>query len=85
MRTFFGLSTLLLASVAFSYGDSLLDQDFRRLASDEVVNLGEAYARAELFELSSGRMTDSSFSDFRPMTSSARNPERRRISRNFVA
>jgi glutathione peroxidase len=44
MRTFFGLSTLLLASVAFSYGDSLLDQDFRRLASDEVVNLGEAYA-----------------------------------------
>ncbi len=44
MRTFFGLLTLLPAAVAFSYDDSLLDQDFRRLASDEVVNLGEAYA-----------------------------------------
>lgn len=44
MRTFFGLLTLLPATVAFSYDDSLLDQDFRRLASDEVVNLGEAYA-----------------------------------------
>ncbi|MDH3848317.1 MAG: glutathione peroxidase [Gammaproteobacteria bacterium] len=30
--------------MAFSYEDSLLDQDFRRLASDEVINLGESYA-----------------------------------------
>ena len=44
MRTFFGLLALLPATVAFSYDDTLLDQDFRRLASDEVVNLGEAYA-----------------------------------------
>ena len=44
MRTLLGLLTLLPATFAFSYDDSLLDQDFRRLASDEVVNLGEAYA-----------------------------------------
>ena len=35
---------LIAASAAFSSNGSLLDQDFRRLASDEVVNLGEAYA-----------------------------------------
>jgi glutathione peroxidase len=35
---------LIAASAAFSSAGSLLDQDFRRLASDEVVNLGEAYA-----------------------------------------
>jgi glutathione peroxidase len=43
MRTVLGVFTLLVATVAFSYGNALLDQDFRRLASDEVVNLGEAY------------------------------------------
>ena len=44
MRTLLGIVTLIAATAAFSYDDSLLDQDFRRLASDEVVNLGEAYA-----------------------------------------
>ena len=44
MRTLLGILTLVAATAAFSYEDSLLDQDFRRLATDEVVNLGEAYA-----------------------------------------
>jgi glutathione peroxidase len=44
MRTFMAILTLLVATVAFSYEDSLLDQDFRRLASDEVINLGESYS-----------------------------------------
>ena len=44
MRTLLGIVTLIAATAAFSYDDPLLDQDFRRLASDEVVNLGEAYA-----------------------------------------
>lgn len=43
MRTFLGSLMLLLASAAFSSDDSLLDQDFRRLASDDVVNLAETY------------------------------------------
>jgi glutathione peroxidase len=34
---------LAAAGTAFSTGESLLDQDFRRLASEEVVNLGDAY------------------------------------------
>ena len=34
---------LLVAAAAFSSDRALLDQDFRRLASDEVVNLAEAY------------------------------------------
>ena len=44
MRTLLGIFTLLVATTAISYESTLLDQDFRRLASDEVVNLGEAYA-----------------------------------------
>jgi glutathione peroxidase len=44
MRILIALFTLLVATVAFSYEDSLLDQDFRRLASDEVINLGESYS-----------------------------------------
>ena len=44
MRTLLGMLMLIAASAAFSSNGSLLDQDFRRLASDEVVNLGEAYA-----------------------------------------
>ncbi len=39
--------TILLAMIAlpgWSAGTSLLDHDFRRLASEDVVNLGEAYA-----------------------------------------
>jgi glutathione peroxidase len=43
MRLFLGMITLLTATAALSYEDSLLDQDFRRLAADEVVNLSEAY------------------------------------------
>ncbi len=43
MRLLLGMLTLLAATAALSYEDSLLDQDFRRLASDEVVNLGDAY------------------------------------------
>ena len=43
MRTLLGLLMLMAAGAAFSSGDSLLDQDCRRLASDEVVNLAEAY------------------------------------------
>ena len=34
---------LLVAAAALSSDRALLDQDFRRLASDEVVNLAEAY------------------------------------------
>jgi len=43
MRTLTGLLALLAATAALSSDGSLLDQDFRRLASDEVVNLGETY------------------------------------------
>jgi glutathione peroxidase len=39
-----GLLVLTVAGAAFSAADSLLDQDFRRLASDEVVNLADAYS-----------------------------------------
>ena len=34
----------MTATLSMASDDALLDQDFRRLASDEVVNLGEAYA-----------------------------------------
>jgi glutathione peroxidase len=43
MRTLVGIVVLTVAGAAFSAGDALLDQDFRRLASDEVVNLADAY------------------------------------------
>jgi glutathione peroxidase len=43
MRTLVGLLMVAAASAAFSSGESLLDQDFRRLASKDVVNLGDAY------------------------------------------
>ncbi len=44
MRKLLGsLAVLTLASPA-AFAGSLLDQDFRRLASDEVVNLGDEYA-----------------------------------------
>ena len=43
MRTIAALCTLMVAATAFSAGSSLLDQDFRRLASDETVNLADAY------------------------------------------
>ena len=44
MRTSLAILLLVAATAALSYEGALLDQDFRRLASDEVVNLGEAYA-----------------------------------------
>ena len=44
MRYLAGVLLLMTASVSTASDDALLDQDFRRLASDEVVNLSEAYA-----------------------------------------
>jgi glutathione peroxidase len=43
MRTIAGLLMLMAATAALSSDGSLLDQDFRRLASEEVVNLESAY------------------------------------------
>ena len=43
MRTIAGLLMFMAATAALSSDGSLLDQDFRRLASDEVVNLETAY------------------------------------------
>ena len=43
MRTLAGLLMLLAATTVFSSDGALLDQDFKRLASSEVVNLAEAY------------------------------------------
>jgi glutathione peroxidase len=43
MRTIAGLLMLTAATAALSSDGSLLDQDFRRLASDEVVNLESTY------------------------------------------
>lgn len=43
MRTIAGLMMLMAATAALSSDGMLLDQDFRRLASDEVVNLQAAY------------------------------------------
>jgi glutathione peroxidase len=44
MRYLAGLLLVMTAGFAMASEDALLDQDFRRLASDEVVNLSEAYA-----------------------------------------
>ena len=43
MRILTALLMLMTATAAVSSDGSLLDQEFRRLASDEVVNLGETY------------------------------------------
>ena len=43
MRTLTALLLLVAATAAYSSDALLLDQDFRRLASDEVVNLAETY------------------------------------------
>ena len=43
MRTLAGLIILMATTTAVSSGSSLLDQDFRRLASNDVVNLAETY------------------------------------------
>ena len=44
MRLLTGVILLMTASVSAAADGALLDQEFRRLASDEVVNLGEEYA-----------------------------------------
>ena len=44
MRSLFVALLITLAAPAIASDGPLLDQDFRRLASDEVVNLGEEYA-----------------------------------------
>jgi len=44
MRKFLGALLLLISTTASANEGALLDQDFRLLASDEVVNLAESYA-----------------------------------------
>jgi glutathione peroxidase len=44
MRYLAGALLLMATSLSAASESTLLDQDFRRLASDEVVNLSEAYA-----------------------------------------
>ena len=44
MKKIFGIILALCATVSVASDDALLDQDFRRLASDEVVNLADEYA-----------------------------------------
>ena len=44
MRYLAGVLLVMTAGFAMASDDALLDQDFRLLASDEVVNLGDAYA-----------------------------------------
>ena len=43
MRFLTGVLLIMTASVSIASEGSILDQDFRRLASDDVVNLGEEY------------------------------------------
>ena len=43
MRFFTGALLIMIASVAIASEASVLDHEFRRLASDDVVNLGEEY------------------------------------------
>lgn len=43
MRLSTGILLIMTSTFSVAAGDSLLDQDFRRLASDEVVNIGETY------------------------------------------
>lgn len=44
MRFLAGVLLTMAASLSLAADDTLLDQDFRKLASDDVVNLSEAYA-----------------------------------------
>ena len=44
MRFLLAFTAFLIAAVAFAGSGALLDQDFRRLASDETVNLADEYA-----------------------------------------
>jgi glutathione peroxidase len=43
MRILTGVLLLMTATISMATESTLLDQDFRRLASDEVVNLGDEY------------------------------------------
>lgn len=43
MRNFIGVLLATAATLSMASESALLDQDFRRLASDEVVNLSDAY------------------------------------------
>jgi glutathione peroxidase len=43
MRVLIGAFLAMTVSLSIAAGDALLDQDFRRLASDEVVNLADEY------------------------------------------
>ena len=43
MRVLIGAFLAMTVSLSIAAGDALLDQDFRRLASDDVVNLADAY------------------------------------------
>ena len=43
MRIILGAIFAVIISTAAAYNGALLDQEFRRLASDDVVNLGETY------------------------------------------
>ena len=44
MKKLIGILLLMSATTSIASDDALLDQDFRRLASDEVVNLADEYA-----------------------------------------
>ncbi|MGI9203657.1 MAG: glutathione peroxidase, partial [Woeseiaceae bacterium] len=44
MRKLMGLLILMAITTTTSYAGTLLDQEFRRLASEETVNLDDAYA-----------------------------------------
>lgn len=44
MRALFGVLTLMAVSTLAANDNKLLDQDFRRLAGDEIVNLSEDYS-----------------------------------------
>ena len=44
MKRLIGFLLLMSATTSIASEDALLDQDFRRLASDEVVNLADEYA-----------------------------------------
>jgi len=44
MRKLLGVLAIMAITTPAAFAGSLLDQDFRRLASDEVVNLGDEYA-----------------------------------------
>ena len=44
MKKFIGIFLTMYATISVASEDALLNQDFRRLASDEVVNLADEYA-----------------------------------------